>query len=53
MIVIGVVGHAAALLIWPLVQIFFLVVWVYLMITAYQGKKVVLPVIGELAQKQA
>ena len=27
--------------------------WIYLMISAYQGKKVVLPIIGPLAEKQA
>ncbi len=30
-----------------------LVLWLYLMWKAYQGQKVMLPVIGELAQKQA
>ena len=45
--------HALALLLWPLCSIFFFIVWIYMMVTAYQGKKVVLPVIGELAQKQA
>lgn len=52
-IAIGIIAHGAALLIYPIYQIFFLVVWVYLMISAYQGKKVVLPLIGELAQKQS
>ncbi|HET8546796.1 MAG TPA: hypothetical protein VFL57_02270 [Bryobacteraceae bacterium] len=30
-----------------------LALWLYLMITAYQGKRVKLPVIGDLAQQQA
>jgi uncharacterized membrane protein len=30
-----------------------LILWVYLMLMAYQGKKIVLPVIGPLAQAQA
>lgn len=30
----------------------FFVLWIYLMISAYQGKTVVLPVIGPLAQQQ-
>lgn len=40
-------------LIWP---VFFLAIfglWLYLMFSAYQGKTVVLPIIGPLAQKQA
>ena len=31
----------------------FLVLWIYMIIKAYQGQKVVLPVIGPLAEKQA
>jgi uncharacterized membrane protein len=30
-----------------------LVLWVYMLVSAYQGKTVVLPVVGPLAQKQA
>jgi uncharacterized membrane protein len=30
-----------------------LALWLYLIISAYQGKTVLLPVIGPLAQKQA
>jgi uncharacterized membrane protein len=29
------------------------VLWIYLLIQAYQGKKVVLPIIGPIAQQQA
>jgi uncharacterized membrane protein len=29
------------------------ILWLYLLISAYQGKKVVLPIIGPLAEKQA
>lgn len=29
------------------------VLWIYLVVKAYQGQKIVLPVIGELAQKYA
>jgi len=36
-----------------LVWIGFLVLWVLLIVKAYQGSKIVLPVIGPLAQKQA
>jgi uncharacterized membrane protein len=36
-----------------LVSLAGLILWLYMIITAYQGKTVVLPVIGPLAQKQA
>jgi uncharacterized membrane protein len=36
-----------------LVSLAFFVLWVYLIISAYQGKKVVLPVIGRMAEQQA
>jgi uncharacterized membrane protein len=36
-----------------LIDLAFFVLWIYLLVQAYQGKKVVLPVIGELAAKQA
>ncbi len=51
-ILIGIVAHGMALLIYPLYQIVFLLAWVYMIVTAYQGKKIVLPFIGELAEKQ-
>jgi uncharacterized membrane protein len=37
---------------YPIYQILVLVIWVYLIISAYQGKRVMLPVIGDLAAKQ-
>lgn len=37
----------------PLVWLGFLVLWIYMIVTTYQGKTVVLPVIGQLAQQQA
>ncbi|HTP34569.1 MAG TPA: hypothetical protein VMJ75_20470 [Candidatus Acidoferrales bacterium] len=52
-IVAGVVGFWA---IWPLywlVRLAVFLAWVYLFVQAYQGKTVVLPVIGPLAQQQA
>ena len=36
-----------------LVDLAFFFLWVYLLVQTYQGKKVVLPVIGDLAAKQA
>ena len=37
----------------PLIGLVFFVLWIYMIITAYQGKTVVLPVIGPIAQGQA
>jgi uncharacterized membrane protein len=36
-----------------LVGLAFFILWIYMIITAYQGKKVVLPLIGPIAQQQA
>ncbi|PWU11570.1 MAG: hypothetical protein C5B51_02295 [Terriglobia bacterium] len=37
----------------PLAGSAFFILWIYMIVTAYQGKTVVLPVIGPLAQQQA
>jgi uncharacterized membrane protein len=37
----------------PLIALVFFILWIYMIITAYQGKTVVLPVIGPIAQAQA
>ena len=37
----------------PLISLAFFILWLYMIITAYQGKTVVLPVIGPIAQGQA
>jgi len=37
----------------PLIGIVGLIGWVFLLVKAYQGEKFMLPVIGELAKKQA
>jgi uncharacterized membrane protein len=36
-----------------LIDLAFFVLWIYLLVQTYQGKKVVLPVVGDLAAKQA
>jgi uncharacterized membrane protein len=36
-----------------LIDLAFFVLWIYMLLQTYQGKKVVLPVIGDLAAKQA
>ncbi len=50
---IPVVGHIGMLLLWPLVWLAIFVIWVLLMVKAYQGQEWKLPVIGNLAEKQA
>lgn len=40
-------------MIFPLIGLGAFVLWVYLILSAYQGKTVVLPVIGEFAKQQA
>ena len=37
----------------PLISLAFFVLWIYLLVMAYQGKTIVLPVIGPIAQQQA
>jgi len=36
-----------------LIFLAFLALWIFMMVSAYQGKQIVLPVIGPLAQQQA
>ncbi len=43
----------ATLLIWPLVGLGFLVLWILMLVKAYGGQMWKLPVIGDLAEKQA
>jgi uncharacterized membrane protein len=55
-IVIGMLSFLGALFglfLGPVIWLGFLALWLYMMFSAYQGKTVVLPIIGELAQKQA
>jgi uncharacterized membrane protein len=51
--VISFVGGFFGFFLGPLIWLGFLGLWLYLMISTYQGKTVILPVIGEMAQKQA
>lgn len=37
----------------PLISVAFIALWIYMIVTTYQGKKVVLPLVGSLAQQQA
>jgi uncharacterized membrane protein len=45
--------HFFGALLIPLLWLAFFAVWLYMIISTYQGKKVVLPVIGGIAQQQA
>jgi uncharacterized membrane protein len=52
---LGALGLFATLitLVWWVFGLACICLWLYMIISAYQGKHVVLPVIGPLAQKQA
>jgi len=52
-IVIGFITHGLSLFLFPLFGLLVVVLWLYMMYTAYNNKKVKLPVIGDLAEKQA
>jgi len=43
----------ATILLWPLVSLAGLIIWVTLVLKAYQGQTFKLPVIGDMAEKQA
>lgn len=43
----------ATLIIWPLVGLGGLIVWIILLLKAYQGQMFKLPIIGDMAEKQA
>src|SRR5579872_295045 len=55
-IVIGALAFAGGFFLfalWPIIGLACLALWVVLMYKAYNGEKVVLPIIGPLAEKQA
>jgi len=37
----------------PLIGLAGFILWIFLLISAYQGKKIVLPLVGPLAEQQA
>jgi len=43
----------AAIFIWPLVGLAFFILWIVVMIQAFNGKRFKIPVVGDLAEKQA
>ena len=46
-------GWAVGILLWPLVGLAELILWIILLMKAYQGQMFKLPVIGDMAEKQA
>jgi uncharacterized membrane protein len=52
-IMLHIVGFFFGAILWPLFGLACLALWIYMLIATYQGKTVVLPVIGPLAQQQA
>jgi uncharacterized membrane protein len=57
-ILLGIFGHLpllgwASLLLWPLIGLAGFVLWLVLVFKAYQGQKWQLPMIGDMAEKQA
>jgi uncharacterized membrane protein len=51
--IIPILGHIVALLLWVALDLGIFVVWIVLLLKAYQGKTFKLPVIGDMAEKQA
>jgi uncharacterized membrane protein len=51
--VLGIITHGLLFFLSPLVGIAGLVLWLYMMYSTFNNKKVKLPVIGDLAEKQA
>jgi len=49
----GVMGSFALFALATLISLGLFIVWLYLLIMTYQGKMVVLPVVGQLARQQA
>jgi uncharacterized membrane protein len=50
---IPILGHLVAFLIWMALSVGLLVIWIMLLIKANQGQMWKLPVIGDMAEKQA
>lgn len=57
-IILAFIGHIpflgwATILLWPLISLAGLILWVVLVVKAYQNQMFKLPVIGDMAEKQA
>ncbi|MBV9677245.1 MAG: hypothetical protein JO185_12990 [Acidobacteriaceae bacterium] len=49
---LSIVTHGLFILLFPLALLAIVALWIYMMVTAYQGKTVRLPLVGDLAAKQ-
>ena len=52
-LMLALITHGFGFFLSPLVGILFLLLWLYMMYTAFNNKKIKLPLIGDLAEKQA
>ncbi len=52
-ILFTILSHGLGVLLFPLYGLLVLVLWLYLMYSAYNNRKVKLPLIGDFAEKQA
>lgn len=52
-VVLGLLTHGLIIFASPLIALAGLVIWLYMMYTAFNDRKIKLPVIGDLAEKQA
>jgi uncharacterized membrane protein len=50
---LSIMSHGILALLWPFLCLAFFLTWLYIMYTAFSNKKVKLPLIGDLAEKQA
>jgi uncharacterized membrane protein len=50
---LAVVTHGLGVLLYPLLSLAGFVLWLYMMFSAYNGKRIKLPLVGDLAEKQA
>jgi uncharacterized membrane protein len=51
--ILAFVTHGMGFFLYPLFGLLILVLWLYMMYSAYNNKKVKLPIIGDLAERQA
>lgn len=51
--VFAVVSHGFGLLFFPVYWLLAFILWLYMMYSAYNNRRVKLPVVGDLAEKQA
>lgn len=51
--ILAAVTHGIGILLYPVIGLGFFVLWLYLMFSAYNNKRIKLPIIGDIAEKQA